>query len=78
MASALLAASALAVPASSASTAVEGRATASQLAAADQAVRGADVPGTAWYTDQATGKVVLTADSTVSAAEIAKIRKAAG
>ncbi|MFE6712662.1 S1 family peptidase [Streptomyces sp. NPDC057695] len=78
VASALLAASALAVPASNAATAVEGRATTAQLAAADQAVRGADVPGTAWYTDQATGKIVLTADSTVSAAEIAKIKKAAG
>ena len=76
--SALLAASALAVPASSAAPAVDGRATTAQLAAADQAVRGADVPGTAWYTDQATGKIVLTADSTVSAAEIASIKKAAG
>ncbi|MFF5788950.1 S1 family peptidase [Streptomyces sp. NPDC012693] len=78
VASALLAASALAAPSSSAAPAVDGRATATQLAAADQAVRGADVPGTAWYTDQATGKIVLTADSTVSAAEIAKIKQAAG
>ncbi|WP_435972656.1 S1 family peptidase [Streptomyces sp. Qhu_M48] len=78
VASALLAASALAVPASSAATADTGRAGAAQLAAADAAVRGADIPGTAWYTDQATGKVVLTVDSTVSAAEIATIKKAAG
>ncbi|MER5966451.1 S1 family peptidase [Streptomyces sp. NPDC002057] len=78
VASALLAASALAVPASSAATADTGRAGAAHLAAADAAVRGADVPGTAWYTDQATGKVVLTVDSTVSAAEIATIKKAAG
>lgn len=39
---------------------------------------GADVPGTAWYTDKASGKIVLTADSSVSAAEIAEIKKAAG
>ncbi|MBT2442008.1 S1 family peptidase [Streptomyces sp. ISL-36] len=78
VASALLAASALAAPASSAATTDAGRATTAQLAAAGEAVLGADVPGTAWYTDQATGKVVVTADSTVSAAEIAKIRKAAG
>ncbi|MFI8292168.1 S1 family peptidase [Streptomyces sp. ms191] len=78
VASALLAASALAVPASSAAAAPAGRATAAQLAVASDAVLGADVPGTAWYTDQATGKIVLTADSTVSAAELATIKKAAG
>ncbi|MEV4946483.1 S1 family peptidase [Streptomyces sp. NPDC053755] len=78
VASALLAASALAVPSSSAATTGDVRATTAALAAVDTAVRGADVPGTAWYTDQATGKVVLTADSTVSAAEIAKLRQAAG
>ncbi|MFF8606940.1 S1 family peptidase [Streptomyces sp. NPDC015346] len=78
VASALLAASALAAPTSSAATADDGRATTAQLAAADAAVLGADIPGTAWYTDQATGKLVVTADSTVSAAEIATIKKAAG
>ncbi|MFF8278359.1 S1 family peptidase [Streptomyces lateritius] len=78
VASALLAASALAAPTSSAATAEDGRATTAQLAAVDAAVLGADVPGTAWYTDQATGKLVVTADSTVSAAEIATIKKAAG
>ncbi|MGW0466630.1 S1 family peptidase [Streptomyces sp. NPDC003027] len=78
VASALLAASALAAPTSSAATGETARATSTQLAATSDAVRVADVPGTAWYTDQATGKIVVTADSTVSAAEIAKIRKAAG
>ena len=34
--------------------------------------------GIAWYTDEATGKVVVTADSTVSKAELAKVTKAAG
>ncbi|MFJ8666552.1 S1 family peptidase [Streptomyces sp. NPDC093600] len=78
VASALLAASALAAPTSSAATGETARATSGQLAATSDAVRVADVAGTAWYTDQATGKIVVTADSTVSAAEIAKIRKAAG
>ena len=78
VATALLAAAALAAPTSSAATVEDSRATTAQLAVASDAVRGADVAGTAWYTDQATGKIVLTADSTVSAAEIAKIKKAAG
>lgn len=51
---------------------------ATRLAKLDQAVLGADVGGTAWHVDEASGRVVLTADSTVSAADIAKIRKAAG
>ncbi|MGW4032225.1 S1 family peptidase [Streptomyces sp. NPDC004838] len=51
---------------------------AARLAAASDAVLGADVPGTAWNVDPATGTLVVTADSTVSRAEIAKIRKAAG
>ncbi|CAM5452669.1 Serine protease OS=Streptomyces fumanus OX=67302 GN=GCM10018772_45540 PE=3 SV=1 [Streptomyces fumanus] len=38
----------------------------------------ADVPGTAWAVDGKTGKVLLTVDSTVSQAEIAKIKKQAG
>ncbi|NXY96112.1 S1 family peptidase [Streptomyces sp. BR123] len=51
---------------------------AAALAAVDQAVLGADVGGTAWYTDAASGRVVVTADSTVSEADLASIRKAAG
>ncbi|MEV7521829.1 S1 family peptidase [Streptomyces sp. NPDC091371] len=51
---------------------------AAELAAVDRAVLGADVGGTAWYTDAASGRVVVTADSTVSEAGLAKIRKAAG
>ncbi|MER5640734.1 S1 family peptidase [Kitasatospora sp. NPDC002227] len=49
-----------------------------RLAAVSAAVLGADVGGTAWYTDQATGRVVLTVDSTVSAAALARITRAAG
>ncbi|MFF3290354.1 S1 family peptidase [Streptomyces sp. NPDC003023] len=78
VASALVAASALAVPSAVAEPADSARATTAQLAQASGAVLGADVPGTAWYTDAKSGKLVVTADSTVSAAEIAKIKKAAG
>ncbi|MFC0601586.1 S1 family peptidase [Streptomyces palmae] len=46
--------------------------------AASSAVLKADVGGTAWYTDAKTNTLVVTADSTVSQAEIAKIKKAAG
>ncbi|MFF1509360.1 S1 family peptidase [Streptomyces sp. NPDC058326] len=57
---------------------VPGPAGAAQLARADAAVDAADVGGTAWYVDRAAGRVVVTADSTVTDAGIAKIRKAAG
>ncbi|MBM9623133.1 S1 family peptidase [Streptomyces zhihengii] len=77
VASALVAASALAAPSAMAEAAPQ-KATVAQLAQAGEAVLDADVAGTAWYTDQATGKVVVTVDSTVSAAEIATIKKEAG
>ncbi|WP_369245518.1 S1 family peptidase [Streptomyces sp. R41] len=51
---------------------------AAQLAQVEDAVHSASVGGTAWYVDQASGRVVVTADSTVSKAEIAQIKKAAG
>ncbi|MGW4703820.1 S1 family peptidase [Streptomyces sp. NPDC004285] len=51
---------------------------AARLSAAGDAVLAADVAGTAWRVDTATGQVVVTADSTVSQAEIAKIRNRAG
>ncbi|MQS35095.1 S1 family peptidase, partial [Streptomyces katsurahamanus] len=47
-------------------------------ASAGDAVLGADIAGTAWYADTATGKLVVTVDKTVSAKEIAEIREAAG
>ncbi|MFI7005394.1 S1 family peptidase [Streptomyces sp. NPDC050145] len=49
-----------------------------RLAKVDQAVLKADVGGTAWYVDRASGQVVVTADSTVSEAALTKIRKTAG
>ncbi|MFI8420208.1 S1 family peptidase [Streptomyces sp. NPDC085479] len=75
---AFVAATALAAPTSSAQEADAPRASAAALASTGEAVLRADVPGTAWYTDQATGKVVVTVDSTVSQDEIATLRKAAG
>ncbi|GGY58681.1 serine protease [Streptomyces omiyaensis] len=76
---AFVAASAMTVPTSSAQQADTPRAaTAAALASTSDAVLQADVPGTAWYTDQATGKVVVTVDATVSQAEVATLRKAAG
>lgn len=76
LATGLLAATALTLPHAEAATPRTYSAT--QLAAVDQAVLTADVGGTAWHVDQATGRVLVTADSTVSAAGLAKIRKAAG
>ncbi|WP_327237286.1 S1 family peptidase [Streptomyces sp. NBC_01317] len=75
----LAAAVALAIPGAGASA--QDRAAAfgaQQLTAAHDAVLTADVAGTAWYTDRANGELVVTADSTVSATEIASIRRAAG
>ncbi|MGW8764592.1 S1 family peptidase [Streptomyces sp. NPDC055815] len=70
------AAATLGVPTASADSAQTFSAT--QLSAAGDAVLAADVAGTAWRTDAATGQVVVTVDSTVSPAEIAKIKRQAG
>ncbi|MCK8677756.1 S1 family peptidase [Streptomyces lichenis] len=78
VAAALVAASALAVPQAGAQPTPDVRMTGAQLAQASEAVLAADVAGTAWYTDAKSGKLVVTADSTVSAAELAEIRAAAG
>ncbi|MET9605787.1 S1 family peptidase [Streptomyces sp. NPDC006512] len=51
---------------------------AARLAAAEASVLRADVAGTAWHTDPATGTLVVTADSTVSAADLTRIRRGAG
>ncbi|WFB10284.1 S1 family peptidase [Streptomyces sp. LX-29] len=76
----LAAASVLAVPA--AANAGDGAAprtfTAAEAKAASAGVLKADVAGTAWYTDSTTNTLVVTADSTVTSAEIAEIRRAAG
>jgi streptogrisin B len=49
-----------------------------QLAAARDAVERSGVEGIAWYIDSAADRVVVTADSTVSAAEQATIEQRAG
>ncbi|KOX38355.1 MULTISPECIES: S1 family peptidase [unclassified Streptomyces] len=78
----LAAAAALAVPTANAgttgATGTAGAYGAAALAATGDAVRAADVAGTAWHVDTATGRLVVTADSTVDAAEIAKIKERAG
>ncbi|MFE3939760.1 S1 family peptidase [Streptomyces goshikiensis] len=51
---------------------------AARLASAGASVLRADVGGTAWHTDPATGTLVVSADSTVSEASLAKIRREAG
>ncbi|WSR03835.1 S1 family peptidase [Streptomyces sp. NBC_01210] len=54
------------------------RPTMAQLALVSDAVLDTDVTGIAWYTDTVSGRVVVTADDSVSAAEIEAIKKAAG
>ncbi|MCH0540803.1 S1 family peptidase [Streptomyces sp. MUM 203J] len=78
VAAALVTATALATPSAGADTADTARATTAELARASEAVLDADVPGTAWYTDAESGRLVVTADSTVPAAELARLKKAAG
>lgn len=73
----LVAAAAIAVPSANASdapTTFSARA----LDSASDSVLKADIAGTAWAVDSKTNRVVVTVDSTVSRAEIAKIRKQAG
>ncbi|MCX5413543.1 S1 family peptidase [Streptomyces sp. NBC_00059] len=72
----LVAVAALAVPAANADQASTFGA--DQLSAAGEAVLDADVAGTAWNVDPATGRLVVTVDSTVSQAEIDEIKEAAG
>ncbi|WP_405792720.1 S1 family peptidase [Streptomyces sp. NBC_01506] len=51
---------------------------ATELAAAGDAVLAADIAGTAWGVDEATGTVLVTVDQRVSAADIAQLRDSAG
>ncbi|MCX5396140.1 S1 family peptidase [Streptomyces sp. NBC_00102] len=76
VAAGLVAVAALAVPAANADSA--GTYSTAQLTAASDAVLTADVPGTAWSVDPATKRLVVTVDSTVTQAEIAKIKDSAG
>ncbi|MEU6402653.1 S1 family peptidase [Streptomyces sp. NPDC046985] len=76
VASGLVAAAAFAVPSANASD--NSAFSAAQLTGASASVLKADVPGTAWVVDSSTHHVVVTADSTVSKAEIAAIKRQAG
>ncbi|OIJ90807.1 serine protease [Streptomyces sp. MUSC 14] len=76
VATGLLAAAAFAAPTANAGDTHTFSAT--QLTRASDSVRQADVAGTAWAVDSSTGRVVVTVDSTVSQAEIAKIKRQAG
>ncbi|MFE0701764.1 S1 family peptidase [Streptomyces sp. NPDC058872] len=73
----LAAATTLGLPGAQAAPA-PGPAGAAQLARADAAVEAAGVGGTAWYVDRAAGRVVVTADSTVTDEALTKIRDAVG
>ncbi|WP_330172453.1 S1 family peptidase [Streptomyces sp. NBC_01498] len=51
---------------------------AAELAAAGDAVLAADIAGTAWGVNPATGTVLVTVDKRVSATEVAELRRSAG
>lgn len=72
----LLAAAAFSVPTANASDVQTFSAT--QLSTVNKSVLNSDIAGTAWAVDAKTNRVVVTVDSTVSKAEIAKIKKDAG
>jgi len=71
----LIVVSAFALPASAASSA---HYTPGQLSDARASVLQSGVEGVAWYVDNASNRVVVTADSSVSRAEIATIKQSAG
>ncbi|MFE2052159.1 S1 family peptidase [Streptomyces sp. NPDC059459] len=73
--SGLVAAAAIAIPSATAAP-TPATFSAAELNSASSAVLKADVPGTAWAVDG--NRVLLTVDSTVSQAEIAKIKEQAG
>ncbi|MEG3629205.1 S1 family peptidase [Streptomyces poriticola] len=77
VATGLVAAAAIAVPSANAAG-TPATFSSAELDSASASVLKADVPGTAWAVDGKTGRVLVTVDSTVSDAEIAKIKKQAG
>lgn len=72
----VVAAGAFALPTTAAASPQEYGA--GQLSAVSNAVLQSGVEGIAWYVDAASDRVVVTADSTVSRAEIATLKRAAG
>ncbi|PZG93891.1 serine protease [Streptomyces sp. NTH33] len=77
IASGLAAAAAFAVPSANAADA-PATFSAAQLTKTSDSVLKADIPGTAWVVDGKTNRVVVTVDSTVSQAEINRIKQQAG
>ena len=73
----LVAALALVVPAA-APAATKAQAGKARLSAASAAVERSGVRGVAWYVDAAAGRVVVTADSSVTPGDVAAIERAAG
>src|SRR5689334_6100872 len=73
---AVVAASLLSLP--TAAPAATGPASKAQLASAKQSVDDSGVRGIAWYVDSSTHHVVVTADSTVTDSELARVKKSAG
>lgn len=78
VATGMAAMAALAAPTVASADDQAGGFSADRLASAGASVLRADVAGTAWHTDPATGTLVVTADSTVSAADLARIKREAG
>ncbi|ARP69497.1 serine protease [Streptomyces pluripotens] len=76
VATGFLAAAAFAAP--TANAAVAHPFSTAQLTRASRSVLNADIPGTAWAVDSKSNRVVVTVDSSVSKAGIARIRKQAG
>ena len=78
LAVAIALAATLALTVSAAALAATNHVGEGQLSAARDAVSQSGVRGIAWYVDRAADRVVVTADSTVSAAEVATIKQRAG
>jgi streptogrisin B len=78
LATALGAAGALALSVPAAAPAAPGGPSADRLAALSNAVERSGVDGIGWHVDSAAKRVVVTTDSTVSAGEVATIKRAAG
>ncbi|MEU2895718.1 S1 family peptidase [Streptomyces sp. NPDC001273] len=73
----LVAAAAIAIPSANAADSPATFSSA-ELKGVSGSVLKADIPGTAWAVDSKTNRVVVTVDSTVSQAEINKIKRQAG
>ncbi|MBW5485401.1 S1 family peptidase [Streptomyces bambusae] len=78
LAAGLAAVAVLAAPTTAGADGQDEGFSAARLAAAGASVLRADVAGTAWHTDPANGTLVVSADSTVSEADLARIRREAG